>query len=124
MANFGPAVLEQVIGVPLFDDTQAEVTENYSVTLTNPVGAPLNDASTVATGLILDDGDGTSNEPEIAVFDAAGMTLIPDEIGHVDFGTTTVGSPINVTFQVRNLGADALNLSTPIALPAGFSLVA
>ena len=48
---------------------------------------------------------------------------IADESGFVEFGTTTTGMPISVTFTVQNLGGSVLTLAEPIAVPTGFSLV-
>jgi len=51
-----------------------------------------------------------------------GNTPIADNTGSVNFGTTTIGTPLVRTFTVRNTGGTALSLGTP-SLPAGFSLV-
>jgi hypothetical protein len=59
-------------------------------------------------------------EPEIQVLD--GATDIPDGTGSINFGTTTVGMPINKTFTVKNTGTADLTLTEPIAVPAGFSV--
>jgi 5'-nucleotidase len=61
-------------------------------------------------------------EPEIAV-SLGGAIDIPDGTGTVDFGATTVGTPITKTFVIDNLGTVNLTLTEPISLPSGFSLV-
>ncbi|PKN93176.1 MAG: hypothetical protein CVU44_12165 [Chloroflexi bacterium HGW-Chloroflexi-6] len=61
-------------------------------------------------------------ETEIAV-SLGGAVDIPDGTGTVDFGTTTVGTPITKTFVIDNLGTVNLTLTEPISLPSGFSLV-
>jgi len=65
-------------------------------------------------------GTSAAPEPEIQVLD--GTTDIPDGTGSVNFGTTTVGMPLNKTFTVKNIGAATLTLTEPIAVPAGFSV--
>jgi hypothetical protein len=81
-----------------------------SITITAPVTADLPNQ------------DFTTLAPEIAV-SLGGATNIPDGTGVVDFGSTTVGTPITRTFVIDNLGTADLTLSEPISLPAGFSLV-
>jgi hypothetical protein len=66
-------------------------------------------------------GTSAALEPEIQVLD--GATDIPDGTGSINFGTTTVGMPINKTFTVKNTGTANLTLTEPIAVPAGFSVV-
>jgi N-acetylneuraminic acid mutarotase len=65
-------------------------------------------------------GTSAAPRPEIQVLD--GTTDIPDGTGSVNFGTTTVGMPINKTFTVKNTGTANLSLTEPIAVPAGFSV--
>ncbi|GAH32060.1 unnamed protein product, partial [marine sediment metagenome] len=60
----------------------------------------------------------TTDEPEIQVLD--GTTDIPVGTGSVDFGATSVGTPINKTFTISNTGTAAdLTLTEPISVPTG-----
>jgi hypothetical protein len=52
-----------------------------------------------------------------------GATTVADGTGSVSMGSTSLGAPLTKTFTVKNLGSQALVLSGPIVLPAGFSLV-
>jgi gliding motility-associated-like protein len=69
--------------------------------------------------------DGTMIPPtttqEIQVLD--GIANVPDNTGNLNWGTTTVGTPITKTFTIKNLGTSILTLGTLSALPIGFSLV-
>ena len=57
---------------------------------------------------------------EIAVLD--GSTGITDgETTPINFGDTTLGSPISRTFTIQNLGSNALDIYS-LTLPSGFSL--
>ena len=60
--------------------------------------------------------------PEISV--SRGQLNVPSG-GIVEFGTTTVGSPVDVTLTVRNSGDALLELTPPAAasLPSGFELL-
>jgi hypothetical protein len=58
--------------------------------------------------------------PEIQVLDRA--TDIPDGTGSVDFGTTTVGTPLDRSRTVSNTGTADLTLTEPIGVPSGFSV--
>jgi hypothetical protein len=59
--------------------------------------------------------------PLAQVYD--GSTLIADNSGSDNFGSTLVGVPITKTFTVKNAGNATLTLSDPITLPSGFTLV-
>jgi hypothetical protein len=59
-------------------------------------------------------------EPEIQVLD--GITDIPVGTGSVDFGATSVGTPITKTFTISNTGTADLTLIEPISVPTGFSV--
>ena len=48
---------------------------------------------------------------------------VADDTGVVDFGTRAVGSPVDLTFTIRNDGNYLLLLPSAITLPDGFSLV-
>ena len=56
-------------------------------------------------------------EPEIEV-----IASIADGSTSLDFGNTTIGTAVNKTFIIQNIGGAELNLSS-LQLPAGFSLV-
>jgi hypothetical protein len=51
-----------------------------------------------------------------------GTTNVPDNTGAVNLGSTFVGAALTKTFTIKNLGSQALMLSGPIVMPAGFSL--
>ncbi|MEC4802854.1 MAG: choice-of-anchor D domain-containing protein [Jaaginema sp. PMC 1079.18] len=61
-------------------------------------------------------------EPEIQIFD--GTTEILDNTTMpLDFGIATVGGTLSKTLTIKNSGTADLNLTNPLNLPAGFSLV-
>lgn len=62
----------------------------------------------------------SSGAPEIEVL-RPGNVDVPDG-GSVNFGTTTIGNPITITFTVENSGNALLVLGSPGAAPAGFSV--
>ena len=64
-------------------------------------------------------GEVTTSNGEIAVFD--GATEIMDNSGAVNYGTTTIGTPISHTFNVQNSSSEDLELYS-LTLPTGFSL--
>jgi hypothetical protein len=53
-----------------------------------------------------------------------GTVSVPDGTGSVSFGSTTVGKAVSKIFTVKNLGTANLTLTTPITVPAGFTLTA
>jgi hypothetical protein len=59
--------------------------------------------------------------PQAHVFD--GAAEVADHTGGVGFGTTAFGAGLTKTFTVKNQGDQALTLSGPISVPAGFGLV-
>jgi hypothetical protein len=59
--------------------------------------------------------------PEIQVLDGA-TDIVDGTASAINFGSVTVGTTLNKTFTVKNLGTAVLNLSNP-TLPTGFSLV-
>ena len=61
------------------------------------------------------------DEPDVAVRFGEGAVL--DDVGVVDFGTTSQNVPLAKTLTVTNLGQQPLVLSEPINVPAGFQLV-
>ena len=61
--TFAAGATAATINVAILDDTTAEQTELFTVTLSNPAGATLADAS--ADGTIADDGDSTTTDPPV-----------------------------------------------------------
>ena len=59
--TFRAGATAATINVAILDDASAEEPEVFTVTLSNPAGATLSDAS--ATGAITDDGDSTTTDP-------------------------------------------------------------
>ena len=59
--TLGTGTTTATVEVTILDDTDGEETETFTVTLSNPSGATLSDAS--ATGTITDDGDTTTTDP-------------------------------------------------------------
>ncbi len=59
--------------------------------------------------------------PEIQV--TQGSTDLVDGTSNVNFGSTSLNAPVPMTFTVSNRGGEDLNLSEPIDVPAGFSVV-
>jgi subtilisin family serine protease len=53
-----------------------------------------------------------------------GSQNLTDEASMVDYGSTPPGLPIDYTFTVKNRGIAPLNLTEPIEVPAGFSVLA
>ena len=67
------------VGVKVYDDQEPEPDETFTVTLTNPVGATLGDAT--ATGTIRDDGDTAATLTPSAIEDTTATLTIG---GHTD----------------------------------------
>ncbi|MEG4106397.1 choice-of-anchor D domain-containing protein, partial [Microcoleus sp. S13_C5] len=63
----------------------------------------------------------TTPLPEIQVLDGT-TDIVDGTASAIDFGSVIVGTTLNKTFTVKNLGTAALNLSN-LTLPTGFSLV-
>ena len=59
-------------------------------------------------------------EPEIQV--AQNGVDIADGSGYVNFGATSLGTSIELTFTVTNQGGEDLHLNEPISVPDGFSV--
>jgi len=67
--SFAPGDTEQTILVPILEDTANEATEDFTITLSNPVGATVADLS--ASGLILDnDAPAGLPEPNLSLIKA------------------------------------------------------
>jgi len=77
------------------------------------IGAYESDQITPPDINVRDNGD-TAN---IADGDA-----IPDAGDGTDFGTTTIGNPVVRTFIIENTGGANLTVTTPITVPAGYSV--
>ncbi|MEG5130457.1 DUF4347 domain-containing protein [Microcoleus sp. AT8-B1] len=75
----------------------------------NPFDFPIS-ASVTATPL-----------PEIQVLDGT-TDIVDGTTSAIDFGSVIVGTTLNKTFTVKNLGTAVLNLSN-LTLPTGFSIV-
>ncbi|MEG3960099.1 ELWxxDGT repeat protein, partial [Microcoleus sp. herbarium2] len=86
----------------------------------NSVTDPVGNNNTVSTST---DNRVTYNAPapEIQVLDGA-TDIVDGTASAINFGSVTVGTTLNKTFTVKNLGTGVLNLSNP-TLPTGFSLV-
>jgi ELWxxDGT repeat protein len=86
----------------------------------NGVTDPVGNNNTVSTST---DNSVTYNAPapEIQVLDGA-TDIVDGTASAINFGSVTVGTSLNKTFTVNNLGTAVLNLSNP-TLPTGFSLV-
>ena len=67
------------VGVKVYDDQEPEPDETFTVTLTNPTGATLGDAT--ATGTIRDDGDTSARLTASDIEDTTAMLTIS---GHTD----------------------------------------
>jgi P pilus assembly chaperone PapD len=63
----------------------------------------------------------TTPLPEIQVLDGT-TDIVDGTASAIDFGSVIVGTTLNKTFTVKNLGTAVLNLSN-LTLPTGFSLV-
>jgi HYDIN/CFA65/VesB family protein/reprolysin-like metallo-peptidase family M12B len=72
-------------------------------------------ASTTSSGTTT-----TSGGPEITV--TVGGSQVADG-GSVSFGTTDIGTPVTRTITITNHGTQALSLSRPGSVPAGYSIV-
>src|SRR6185312_7107545 len=67
---------------------------------------------------------GTVNAPPPALTVKDGLTVLPNGSGSDDFGTTTMGVPVQKTFTIYNSSGNDVGLyGLANELPAGFSLV-
>jgi hypothetical protein len=46
---------------------------------------------------------------------------VPDNSGSVNFGATSLGTPVSKTFRVKNVGAGSLTVQ-PVSVPSGFTV--
>jgi hypothetical protein len=120
--TFSPDHATMQIPVPIIDDLVDELDETFTLTLSDPSeGASIDPQWEVTTITIIDDdesGDPDDPQPEINLLNE-GMEL--PHGGSVDFGSTTVDSPVSRTFTVQNLGNATLTLGA-LNVPAGFSV--
>ena len=77
--TFPPNSRRRVVSVKVYDDQEPEPDETFTLTLTNPSGATLGDAT--ATGTILDDGD---TDATLSVSDIEDTTATLTIAGHTD----------------------------------------
>jgi hypothetical protein len=133
--DIGLSNLSLASGFSLVGSFPSDVPANSSRTFTveldaNSVSSPYGELSFNDT----DPGGGsyqfaisgrvTTPPPCISVLD--GNTTVPNNFGGypINFGSTFVGTPIDVTFTVANSSASAVSLTSgSLSLPAGFSLV-
>ncbi|MEM7018339.1 MAG: IPTL-CTERM sorting domain-containing protein [Pseudomonadota bacterium] len=120
-ANFGGVspFNTEFDGFTMVLQVQVAVTPGSTNTLKLAI-ADVNDAS-FDSAVLLREGTLTTVPPAIEV--ATGGVMIPDgSTTPIDFGTTTVNTPVTMTFTITNTGGAELTLSPP-TLPAGFSLL-
>ena len=100
MLHFEPGVTEQTLSVAVLDDEIAEAEESFTVELSEPQGATLENAS--ATGTILDNDEG--EVPGLSIRDAPAVV----EGGTSEFVVTlSVASEEEVTASYRTLDGTA-----------------
>ena len=90
----------------VYDDQEPEPDETFTLTLTNPTGATLGDAT--ATGTIVDDGD-------------TAATLTASDIEHTTATLTIGGHTDGWWYRHREVGASRWGACT--AVPAGTTAV-
>ncbi|MBD3558088.1 choice-of-anchor D domain-containing protein, partial [Planktothrix sp. FACHB-1355] len=120
--TFNSGETTKTVALPIFGDTSAEADETINLRLVNPIGgATLGSQQTATYTIINDDANTPNNAPEIDVVES--NTIIADNTGNVNFGTTTVGASVTKTFTVKNIGNANLTLGAINSLPTGFTLV-
>ena len=93
--TFGPGATRQTIEVPTRQDTAAEPNETFTVTLSSPSGATLQDAG--AVGTIIDDDAPDPAGPALTVSDAAG---VEGEVLRFEVTLSrSSGTPVTVDYQ-------------------------
>ncbi|MEG3972798.1 DUF4347 domain-containing protein, partial [Microcoleus sp. T2B6] len=120
--SFAANEISKTITLDVLGDTVAESDETIIVTLSNPnpTAAPESSTITAATATTTINNDDTAT-PEIQVLDGT-TDIVDGTTSAIDFGSVIVGTNLNKTFTVKNLGTAALNLSN-LTLPTGFSIV-
>jgi hypothetical protein len=83
-----------------------------------PVGA---DGYVIADAIRIERVGDLLNIPEIQVTE--GLSDVPDDAALIDYGTADLGQPLSKTFTISNTGLQPLELTSPISLPAGYTLV-
>jgi hypothetical protein len=101
-------------GVPWMDlDASYLITgDTLTVTITND-----------ANGVVVADAIRIERivNPEIVV--SENSTNITDGDTTIDYGATSVGTPVTLTYTVENQGGSDLYLAEPIAVPGGYTIV-
>ena len=100
--TFGPGATRQTIEVPTRQDTAAEPNETFTVTLSSPSGATLQDAG--AVGTIIDDDAPDPAGPALTVSDATG---VEGEVLRFEV-TLSRSSDTPVTVDYQTAGGTAL----------------
>ncbi|MFB2918052.1 choice-of-anchor D domain-containing protein [Aerosakkonema funiforme] len=120
--TFNSGETSKTVALPIFGDTSVEADETINLRLVNPIGGATLGSQQTATYTIINDDANTPNKaPEIDVIES--NTIIADNTGNVNFGTTTVGTSVTKTFTVKNIGNANLTLGAINSLPTGFTLV-
>lgn len=110
--TFQPGVLSLTRKVTTLQDTDIEADETYSLELSNPVNATINDGS--GAGTIIDD-DSAPAGPDISVSDASAteggkaaftisLSAASTEVVTVDFDTVAGSATSDVDYQSRSNG--------------------
>ena len=118
----------KTISVPTVEDDIEEQTESFTVTLSNPGGATIQDGT--ASGTITDDDDGGDNTPTLSIADAAAsegdpvvftVTLTGARTGSVTVSYATVGGTAqqgsDYTHTSRSLTFAANESAKTISVP-------
>ncbi|WP_442921660.1 FG-GAP-like repeat-containing protein [Microcoleus sp. Aus8_D2] len=105
--------------VNINDDALVEPTETGTFTISNPSSGIV--LGTTTTGSVAITDNDVTPAPEIQVLDGT-TDIVDGTVSAIDFGSITVGSTLNKTFTVKNLGTADLSLGK-VTLPTGFSLV-
>lgn len=108
--SFSPGVTSQQISVPLIGDAISEPDETFTLVLSNPVGAQINNGT--ATGTIVDDDGGGTPPPIIP-----SLSISDASVTEGDTGTT------NLTFTV-SLSSAATSTVTVSAMTSDGSATA
>ncbi|MBI1901318.1 MAG: cadherin-like domain-containing protein [Planctomycetia bacterium] len=122
--SFDAGELQKFIQVPILDDAVWEPAESFFVNLSNPSNGAIIDGQGEGT---IDDGPPgpppPSGTPEIEVLDQF-AAIVEDDIGWINVAFTHVGSPVEYTFTITNIGDGTLELDPQsLSLPEGFSLI-
>nr|MCH9773453.1 choice-of-anchor D domain-containing protein [Cyanobacteriota bacterium] len=102
------AVVGGVLTVSLTNDASNYVRDHYDL---------LNSKGVIADAVRIE----YLPEPDIQVT-VDGGTIVPDDTGLVDFGSTLPGIPEIKTFRIENLSTDPVDVQGLIEFPPGFSI--